>query len=232
MFFTNDNQTLYLTTFNYNVALILGELKKIILDNGGTVKEQRHGEIINRSFFEAAREEEKRAEGIRHYIELRTANGATLDPEKTQKFNDNIQRHLDTIKDLETKAEESRRPAENLNYIIFTYDGNYYNLCIKDLELGFDFRKTPINNGKYSRDVYAEDLSSRWFIDDFCKLYSKPGIDADRREAANLIFNELVNAAPGKKYRDGTRRRVPNLYNNGYHYETIYRPERLGEIDF
>lgn len=30
----------------------------------------------------------------------------------------------------------------------------------------------------------------------------------------------------------GGRQRVPNRYDGGYHYETIYAPERFGKIDF
>lgn len=228
MFFTRENETLYFTTFHYNVALILGELKTIIENNGGNVKPQTRGQIINRSFYAAAEEEKKRAEALRHYIELRKP-----EPEKLEKLENSIREHEAAAADLEKKAEESRRDAENLSYIVFTYNNNYYYLQIAELEMKLQFCKTPINNGQYSKDTYMEDLHCNWLYEDFYRLFTeKTEINEDRREAANVIFNALLTAKDSEKYRAGRKTRVPNTYNSGYHYETIYKPERIAKIDF
>ena len=55
---------------------------------------------------------------------------------------------------------------------------------------------------------------------------------SDIVEAANLIFNMLVNADKSPIVRDFKKQRVPNIYDGGYHYEIIYAPERLEKIDF
>ena len=55
---------------------------------------------------------------------------------------------------------------------------------------------------------------------------------ADVVEAANFIFNMLVQAKPSQIHRETTRKRVANVYDGGYHYETIGTPERFAIIDF
>ena len=40
------------------------------------------------------------------------------------------------------------------------------------------------------------------------------------------------NAAPSQIRRERKRQRVPNTYNSGYHYETVFEPERFARIDF
>lgn len=47
-----------------------------------------------------------------------------------------------------------------------------------------------------------------------------------------MILNELQQAAPSGIARDAERRRVSNSYNSGYHYETVYKPERRAALDF
>lgn len=226
MFF-KENETLYFTTFPYNVALILGELEKVITDNGGRVKPKTGGFLINRSWYAAADEEKKRAARLRNYIEIsKPEAGKAADLEKR------IAEIEATAEDYTRKGDESRRPATYTSYISFIYDGFYYSLWLSDIEMKLSYTKTAIIDGKHSRDTYAEDITSKWLVDDFYRLFTKSEVNEDRREAANLIFNELISAAPGKKYREGRKTRVSNTYNSGYHYETIYRPERLEKIDF
>jgi hypothetical protein len=68
-----------------------------------------------------------------------------------------------------------------------------------------------------------------WLFDCF---FSWNCSDADIKEAANLIFNMLCTAPFSEIMRDQRRERVPNMYDGGYHYETICAPERVAEIDF
>ena len=227
MFFMRDNETLYPTTSEYNTALILTELKKIITDNGGKVQPQRRGQIVNRSFYREAEEERRRAAHCISYSEY------CKEPEKVERLKARAAEHEKTAAELEAKAEASRRDAEHLSYIHFTLDGFYYTLSIKEYSDSLEYSKTPINSrNEYSKDVYRENLSRAWWTDDFYALEPKAEINADRREAANLIFNELVNANPSEKWRDGRRVRVPNTYDNRHHYEMIYNPERIGKVDF
>lgn len=229
MFFMRENETLYLTTYHYNIALILEELKKLILDNGGKVKEQTPGHIVNRSFFEAAEEETRRADGIRHYIEIRKP-----DEEKTAELEARIKELEASAEALKQKAEESTRPAASLSYICFALDGFYYYIQKADIEYKLQFSKTAINaRGEYSRDAYLGDLENDWMQEDFYRLYPEnPEIDTERREAAKAIYTALITAGASQKYREGRKTRVANTYNSGYHYETVYRPERMSKIDF
>lgn len=55
---------------------------------------------------------------------------------------------------------------------------------------------------------------------------------ADRREAANLIYNILINAPYSEIHREYKKERVSNLYDGGYHYETIKAKERFNSLDF
>lgn len=116
------------------------------------------------------------------------------------------------------------------SYITFVLDGFYYYYQVdSNAFFPFYFTKRPIINEKYSRDAYLDNDPKEWFFDCF---FSKSCCDADVVEAANLIFNMLCNAAPSQICRNRKRQRVPNTYNSGYHYETVFEPERFARIDF
>ncbi|MBQ1777384.1 MAG: hypothetical protein IIZ93_04420 [Acidaminococcaceae bacterium] len=55
--------------------------------------------------------------------------------------------------------------------------------------------------------------------------------DAKPSEAARIL-EYLTGEKNSPIYRDGKKQRVPNVYNGGYHYETVYNPERIATIDF
>lgn len=78
-------------------------------------------------------------------------------------------------------------------------------------------------------DACSDDLSKEWLHDCF---FSFNCSKADIKEAANLIFNQLVTAPKSVIRIDYVKRRVPNYYNNGYHYEKIYNKERFEKINF
>ena len=50
--------------------------------------------------------------------------------------------------------------------------------------------------------------------------------------AAEALFDMLIKAEPSVKRLETTKRRVPNMYNDGYHYETVYEKETFRDIDF
>ena len=55
---------------------------------------------------------------------------------------------------------------------------------------------------------------------------------ADIVEAANLIFNEMINAKNSVIRRDSKRQKVANTFNGGWHWETVYSSERTAVIDW
>lgn len=224
MFFTQDNQTLYLSTWNYNAVLIIEELKQIIVNNGGRVDETRPGYIVNRSIMEIVNKCKIDADKVRERIEAGEI-------EANEARNAFIKSREAEAAALEAIPNEPRKVSNN-NYLRFILDNTMYYVELNDNPF-FDFyyNKTPINGDKYSRDTYGEKLNKDFLWDCFLTL-KKPATDADRREAANMIYNALVSAKNCEKYRESHKTRVPNTYNNGYHYETIYTPERLETVKF
>lgn len=227
--FTKENQTLYLSCWQYNAALILEELAKIIIDNGGHVKPAYHrGYIENRSFYECAQDAQRKAERL-------TENVKSGIVEMNEKRSESLAKWTAEAEENKKAGEASRTPAEHITYIIFTLNGFYYSIELNENPFfEFYYRKTPITaNNERSRDAVGEELNKDFLHDCFIMISEqKPGIAEDRKEAANMIFNQVTSAKPCKKAIESTRRRVANTYNSGYHYETIQGRERLEKIDF
>jgi hypothetical protein len=129
-------------------------------------------------------------------------------------------------------AEEENEPitVTHTSYISFVLDETYF-YYQADSNPFFDFywSKTPVRNGKYSKDAGLEADKKEWFFDCF---YGSNCGQPDIIKAANYIFNMLCNAHMSKIIRDRYKQRVPNTYNDGYHMETVYTPERMEKVDF
>lgn len=218
MIITRENERLYLTSWNYNAALVLSELAKIVINNGGNVAPTKSAIISNRSIDDVIHENESRIDRI---IEHRN-NG--------KKVNDAI------IADLTAKNEAlkgiNNEPIKvtHLTYINFTIDGIYYGYSVDDNPFfPFHIYKTPIKDGKRSADAAAVEDKKEWLFDCLLKMNCSK---SDIVEAANLIYNMLITSDNSPIIRNSRRQRVPNTYNNGYHYETIYSKERFVDVDF
>lgn len=224
MYITHDGQRLYLNSWNYNAALIFSELAKIIENAGGRVKPCAHyASISNRSITEARNEHTERAE------KMRAAAERITDPEKSEKLKAAAAKEAEKAAELD-QIDNTPRDAAHIGYISFVLNNVYYYYQTdRNPFFPFYYIKTPIREGKYSRDAACTEDEKTWLYD--CFFYATCS-DADRREAANLIFNMLVTAPPSEIIRDHRRQRVPNTYNSGYHYETVYSPERLEKISF
>lgn len=138
--------------------------------------------------------------------------------------------HTAIVSDRSVKEENKPITVTHTTYISFILDETYYYYQV-DSNPFFDFyySKTPIKNGKRSRNAGLEADKKEWLYD--CFLMSNCG-QPDIIEAANLIFNMLCNAPVSEIIREGHKQRVPNTYNNGYHIETVYKPERVEKIEF
>ena len=73
------------------------------------------------------------------------------------------------------------------------------------------------------------DDNKEWLFDSFFKFDCS---NDDIKESANMIFNKLLKYPMCKLDREKERKRVPNYYNNGYHYEIIEKPIQKKKIDF
>ena len=215
-----DGTRLYLKTWEYNAARITTELARIVNNHGGKVKPTHTAIISDRTVTSAITELENNIERLN----------------KATKKHGTSDRRTEAVKNLERQLEEYKNinnepiTVTHTSYITFILDETLYYYQV-DSNPFFDFywNKTPIKNGKRSRDAALEADNKDWLFDSFLK--SNCG-QADIVEAANLIFNMLCNAPLSEIIREGRKQRVPNTYNNGYHIETVYKPERVEKIEF
>ena len=116
------------------------------------------------------------------------------------------------------------------SYISFVLNDVYYYYQVDDNPFfPFYYIKTPIKNGKYSMDAALEETKKGWLIDSFWGQHCS---ESNIHCAAEFVFNELSKARMSTVIRDFKRTKVPNLYDDGWHWEKVYKPERIGTIDF
>lgn len=223
MIVTKENERLYPATWGYNAALITSALAEIVESNGGRVKYGNAAIISNRTITYAVIEREERLN------RLKKLNDESSDESKKEIRAAVIKALKKEIEELKQINNDPRR-VTHTGYITFIFENNYYYFQV-DSNPFLDFRyiKTPVNNGKYSQDACSMEDKKDWFYDDLLKWDRS---DAEIKDVAQMIFNMLINAPFSVIRRDGRRARVRNLYNDGYHYETIYAPERIGKITF
>lgn len=149
-----------------------------------------------------------------------------------------IEAHGGRVKPLKTALISDRDLHDNSNpivvthttYIRFTLDGYVYYLQMEENPFfPFYYSKTEEKNGKYSGDAYLDEFDKTRLSNCFWQSDIQ---DDTIEEAANLIFEKLVSAKPSIIHRESERKRVPNVYTDGYHYETMYKPERFEKIDW
>ena len=217
MIITKENERLYLSNWNYNCAQILSELAKIVTNNGGKVKPTKTAIISNRSISEAIHENENRLERLEN---------AVAEGRGTETAIDTITAKIKELKSVNNEPIQ----VTHLTYIDFVLDGVYYSYSTDDNPFfPFHIYKTPIKDGKRSADAGAVEDGKEWLFDCF---FSANCAKSDIKEAANLIYNMLIKSKNSPIIRDSRRQRVQNTYNSGYHYETIYSPERFSKVDF
>ena len=171
-------------------------------------------------------------DGERLYLRVWEYNAARIITELANIVNNHGGRVKPTntaiISDRSAKEEAEPISVTHTSYISFVLDKTYYYHQVNDNPFfEFYYYKTPIKNGKRSRDVGLEADKKEWVFD--CFFGSNCGQE-DIIESANLIFNMLCNAPMSKIIRN--KQRVANTYNEGWHFETVYTPERLEKVDF
>lgn len=215
---------LYLNSWNYNAALLLTELERVVITNGGRVKPAiRKAVISNRNLDDAI---EERKEKIAKYTELEKADSKLI--------------RADAIKSLKAELEkleaidDSPHEVTRLTYINFVLgDYVYYYQVDSNPFFEFYFHKIKVVDGSFSKSVYLDEDMHK---DDWLKncFFLCSCSKEEIAEAAEYIFNMLTAARPSTDYGTKTERiRVPNTYNDGYHYETrIVSKGRLEKLDF
>ena len=106
------------------------------------------------------------------------------------------------------------------SYITFILDGVVYYFQFDDNPFfPCKYIKTPVRNGKYSRDAYLEEC----YVEVSC--YARMS-----KDAAEQLLEQLVNAEMSEIHREMGRIKVPNVYDGDWHYEKVSVPERMETI--
>lgn len=249
-----DNMTLYYSSWKYNAARITTELARIAENNGATVKPGlKNAFLVNRSMMEIRRDAEKDLERLEEARDMwadkiknidLAMDCAAVTLEELESLNeerDKVEERLHRVEERSKSTcakladlagrDNGPTPISHDGYISFVLEGNYYYVEFADNPF-FDhhYQKTAVRNGRRSRDAYLEKLEALEKFGDPVLGYNFTSEDV--REAAEMVFHYLVNAPASGIHREKTRRRVPNTYNSGYHYETVYEPERFEALDW
>lgn len=198
----------YLTSWDYNAALIFEELETIVKNHGGQLvttwdyatppewlTERKQYEITNRSLSRIVHEKTE-------LLERLEKRGRT---EAAQAVRDELEQYarIDNAPRLSYYGD--------YRYITFALNGHYYYYQVDRNPLfEFLFTKAPILTGnQINRNRYMSEDQKEWWNDCFLSHSCAP---EDRREAANLIFNMLVTAADSTTYHDTGRKPLTNVF--------------------
>jgi len=219
MIVTKENQRLYPTTWVYNASRIMTQLAEIVINHGGKVKPCKNAVISNRTLSAAKHEYQKK---IERYTELNKTSSNPHRDKAIKAYRVKLDM-LSTIKDEPITVTHTTSITFVLDNTIYYYqvDDNPFFPCY--------YSKTPVKGNQYSQDACMEEDKREWLFDCFFECGCS---DADIREGANLIFNMLVTAENTPIRRESVKRRVPDTYGDGWHYENVPVPERIGKIDF
>lgn len=217
MIVIRENERLYLSNWNYNACRITTALATIVENNNGIVKPYKNAIVSNRTLSEAIHDIENKLEKI----EAKQLENYT---EKRAVYIETQKQKLEKYKSINNEP----ITVTHTTWISFIFDGMYYSYSMDNNPFfEFYYTKTPVKHGKISRDVYSNKDNKEWLYDCFLGF----GVsDEDIKEAANLIFNMLVNAKNSTPYRNSKRVRVANRYDGGYHYENVYEKERFEDV--
>lgn len=221
--FIRENETLYLDAWKYNATLIIDGLRDMVIKNGGKVKPQNGGYVVNRSLTSAINKLKININGITEAMERNNDNKNEIRREALKKYNLEL-KELQSIKNAPIHV-------KGASYATFAFDNMLYYVELPDNPF-FDwyYSKTPIINNSYSKDVYSSAYDLKEINDDFLSFRK---ITSERiNEATKALFNFLISAQQSEKYTETTKKRVANLYNGGYHFENVARKERREAINF
>lgn len=190
-------------------ALILTRLAQLITAQGGKVKPLYPAVISDRNLEEICTATQRRIE-----------SSSTFHPKVREPLISNLQKELALFQSI---------PNAPIN---FAMNGVYYSYSLDNNPFfPFHYIKTPIDpkSETYSGDACMEESSKSWFTD---PLIGFGCPDSEIESAAGAILSLLL-AAPLSTIRHDTKRtRIPNAYDDGYHFENIPVKERRLKIDF
>jgi hypothetical protein len=187
----------YLSNWNYNAALILTELENIIKNNGGRIcstwpTARESYEIVNRSI-------------------IGEINNTREKLNRAMAFKRDTTTYHEKLKQLESVDNTPKTVFYgDYLYIRFTLNGKCYYYQLDDNPF-FDFMytKSAIIDDTTNECCYSNNDNKKWWKDIFYSYYCTP---ADRRAAAEMIFNMLIAAPDSRTYHDKNRKQYKKLY--------------------
>ena len=220
-----DGERLYLTNWEYNMARVISELARLIQDRGGRCKRLPYAMVTNRTNYNKAIELKSNLELYERNIKL------FQDTEKRGKLERAIEKTRAEYEQAKAAADNEKPvKVEYTSYIDFVLnDTRYYFQIDNNPFFPVLASKTPVKNGKYSRDAVLGECNTDWAVDE---LILRSATAETITATADKILEYLTGEIDSPIYRDGKKQRVSNVYDGGYHYETIYKPERIATIDF
>ena len=220
-----DGERLYLTNWEYNMARVISELARLIQDRGGRCKRLPYAMVTNRTSYNKAVELKSKVELYEQNIN-KYSNAELIEKLKT------------ALEKTRAEYEQAKAAADNEKPVKVEYT-SYIDFVLNDTRYYFQIdnnpffpvlaSKTPVKNGKYSRDAVLGECNTEWAIDE---LILRSATDTTVKTTAARILEHLTGEKNSPIYRDGKKQRVSNIYDGGYHYEMIYRPERVATLDY
>lgn len=192
---TNTTETLYLTSWDYNKALIMDELEKIIKSKGGKLvstwqtTRKPAKTIINRSISEHLRELQE-----------------VVDRSHKQEVINEYLRKIEKIKQYRSNKTVYSNYASCFGcYMSFELNNIYYYLQLDDNPF-FDFliSKEVIDDNHIYNNV-CDDLPKEWLED---ILLSYKCTNADIKKAARNIFEILEKMPARSNPRQGQKKQL------------------------
>lgn len=221
MIVLKENERHHATSWQYNSARILTRLAQLITAQGGKVKPLPPAVLSDRNLEEACTATQRRLESI---LQCRP----NLPPQRAGNANLHLQKELARFQAIPNAP----ITVTHTSYISFAMNGVYYYYELDDNPFfPFHYIKAPIDpkSETYSGDACVEESSKSWFTD---PLIGFGCPDSEIESAAGAILSLLL-AAPLSTIRHDTKRtRIPNTYDDGYHFENIPVKERRLKIDF
>lgn len=219
-------ERLYLDSWGYNAARILTALAVVVENNGGEIVYSKYSSnylLTNRSISGNILENEEK---IEHAKNNKSDNSEFAD--KLDKYIARLEQENAELREKYHDEMEIPILCTHKSYINFTLDGDYYNYNLDDNPFfPFHYWKYKVKDGKYDANMLGEEDNKEWLYD--CCFFRGMS-QGDVVEIANLIFNFLCKARYSNPVREKIR--VPNYYDNRYHYEYKHteKMRKIGEF--
>lgn len=212
---------LYLKSWQYNCGKMLMEFDRILRKNGAKLcKSYNKGCMAtNRTLTDAIGDLERRIERC-----YKTIN---LEPEKylaRKEYVSRLEQQLAELKSIPNEPILLKYTSwASGGYIGYVHNSDYYYIEFSDNPF-FEpmYQKIRLNkNNKYFNRCYISNIKNLTIPDEMLSYRcSKETI----RQMAEQTWDIMCNSSYSETYKERKRVQVKNIYDGGYHYETVEVP--------